>query len=115
MLNPLPDARKAEILALAESTPNRTLIPVGEAAALVRENTALRARLDAAERDFELMRVFAYGFARHIRNVKDLPATQWGLLGLDLLADLHAVNPERYDREVTALAARGREAGEVSK
>ena len=38
--------------------------------------------------------------ARHIRNSEDLPPLQWGVQGLDLLAEVRAFFPERYDREV---------------
>lgn len=41
-----------------------------------------------------------YKLARHIRNTDETPVTLWGVQGLDLLAQLREVDPERYDKEV---------------
>lgn len=41
-----------------------------------------------------------YRFARHIRNTDKLPLHKWGVQGIDLLAKLREINPEKYERLV---------------
>lgn len=41
-----------------------------------------------------------YRLARHIRNTEEMPATQWGVRAMDLLADVLALDPEAYEVEV---------------
>jgi len=43
-----------------------------------------------------------YKMARHIRNTDEVAVTAWGVQGLDLLAELQELNPEKYDAEVRA-------------
>lgn len=41
-----------------------------------------------------------YKLARHIRNTDEIHPATWGAQGLDLLAQLREIDPERYDKEV---------------
>lgn len=43
---------------------------------------------------------WAYKMARHVANVDSLPAVTWGARGMDLLAELRAMCPAMYDREI---------------
>lgn len=121
---PLPDARKAEILSLAESTPHRTLIPVGEAAALVREIEGLeemKAIIDrlprtadgvtitpgmSVYRPFGMSESIMELMARDVSNDAINDGIAWAL------ASRFYSTKEAAE---SALAARGREAGEGNK
>lgn len=41
-----------------------------------------------------------YKLARHIRNTDEIHPATWGAQGLNLLAELREIDPERYDKEV---------------
>jgi hypothetical protein len=41
-----------------------------------------------------------YRLARHIRNTGAMPPEKWGAIGIELLLEVHDLNPERYDKEV---------------
>lgn len=45
-----------------------------------------------------------YRLARHVRNTDEIPPTKWAVQGLDLLAELRAINPARYDQSVKTLS-----------
>jgi hypothetical protein len=38
--------------------------------------------------------------AKHIANVNNLPAIQWGVQGMDLLVKVKNLDPERFKREI---------------
>lgn len=41
-----------------------------------------------------------YRMARHIRNTDKVEPVKWGLDAMDLLGELRAKDPKRYEREV---------------
>lgn len=41
-----------------------------------------------------------FKFARHVANVDQIPATRWGVMGMDLLVELKEMFPNRYDKEL---------------
>lgn len=41
-----------------------------------------------------------YKLARHIRNTDEIHPATWGAQGLELLAELRGIDPEKYDKEV---------------
>jgi hypothetical protein len=46
-----------------------------------------------------------YRLARHIRNSDETPVIAWGFKGIELLEELHSLDPDRYEREVKARSA----------
>ncbi|MDB5294953.1 MAG: hypothetical protein JWO31_936 [Phycisphaerales bacterium] len=56
--------------------------------------------MSAATEDAERWRRIAYKLGRHVRNTDRMPATTWGVKGIDLLVELRAMDPSRYSREV---------------
>lgn len=44
-----------------------------------------------------------YRFGRHVRNTDEIPPLKWGVQGMDLLTELRAIDPSRYDAEIKAL------------
>jgi len=41
-------------------------------------------------------------FARHLLNPTDMPLLTWGVVGMDLLAEVRELMPKDYDRVVKA-------------
>lgn len=75
-----------------------------------RELAATQARAADAMRvvgELQAEAAIAFKLARHIRNTDTMPEIEWGCRGIDLLGELNAINPERYAREVKALAGAG--------
>lgn len=46
-----------------------------------------------------------YRMATHIRNTDAVPPVTWGVKGIELLEELKALDPEKYEREIKNPAA----------
>lgn len=73
-------------------------MPLGEFTHWARFRVPVTAPVGTGEQTRDLL----YRFARHVRNTDEIAPPAWGVGGLNLLAELRELNPDRYDREVRA-------------